>query len=226
MSAPEEGPGAAWLWERIAPVNEAIMRHPFVTGLTDGSLPGGAFARFVVQDALYLDGYARALALAGARGATTEQVRMFCRHASEAVEVERELHGALLADLGIDAGAVARAEPSPTCLAYTSFLLATAALGDRAEVVGAILPCYWIYWEVGRALAAAGSPDPRYARWIETYGGEEFAAAARGAISAWEREHPALAPEARERAGRAALTAARYEWMFWDSALRDERWPV
>ncbi|MEW6583917.1 MAG: TenA family protein [Actinomycetota bacterium] len=218
MSAADE------VWEVIAPVHRRILGHPFVRGLTDGTLPGDAFARYVVQDALFLADYARALALCGARAPGRADVDMFCRHASEAVAVENALHDRLLGELGVSPEDMGAASPSPTCLAYTSFLLSSCALADWPEAVGAVLPCYWIYWEVGKELARAGSPDPRYAAWIATYGGEEFGDAARAAIGAADRALTDAGPAARRRAHARALTAARLEWRFWDAALRDERW--
>jgi thiaminase/transcriptional activator TenA len=214
------------IWTAIAPVHRAILAHPFVSGLTDGSLPEAAFARYVIQDALYLADYSRALALCGARAGTGEDLRMFCLHAAEAIDVERALHERLMGALGIDPAAAAAVEPSPTCLAYTSFLLQACALRDRHEAVAAVLPCYWIYWEVGRALVERGSPDPRYQTWIDVYGGPEFEVAVQGAIGACERTGVGLPPAQRASAVRYAHRAATYEWMFWDAALADERWPA
>jgi thiaminase/transcriptional activator TenA len=77
---------------------------------------------------------------------------MFARHAADAVAVERALHGSLLADLGIDPASVEVAEPAPTTLAYTSYLLAATRGGSYADGIGTVLPCYWIYWEVGKEL--------------------------------------------------------------------------
>ena len=125
---------------------------------------------------------------------------------------------------GLVSAEAARAEPSPTCLAYTRFLLAACALGDVSEAVAAVLPCFWIYWEVGKVLTAARSPDPRYRAWIATYGGEDFAAAAQGVIEAADRALEGLPPQRLAAAGRQALIAARLEWRFFDSALRDECW--
>ena len=50
------------LWRGITDVYDAILAHPFLGGLADGSLPPDSFAFYVVQDALYLREYARALA--------------------------------------------------------------------------------------------------------------------------------------------------------------------
>ena len=218
--------GSEAIWRAILPVHEAILEHPFVRGLTDGSLPPEAFARYVVQDAIYLRDYARALALCGARAADVDGLRMFCRHAAEAIDVERDLHERLLGELGLDPAVVASADATPTCLGYTSFLLQACTVRERHEAVAAVLPCYWIYWEVGRELVAAGSPDPRYRTWIATYAGDAFAEAVRGAIAATDAVTEGLPSAALESAVAHALTAARYEWMFWDAAYRDEVWPV
>jgi len=138
------------LWDGITDVYGAILAHPFITGLTDGTLPAEAFAFFVVQDGLYLREYSRALAAVASRAPHPAATRMFARHAADAVAVERELHARLLPELGISAAEAAAAEPAPTNLAYTSYLLATIRGGTYAEGIGAVLPCYWIYWEVGK----------------------------------------------------------------------------
>jgi hypothetical protein len=49
-------------------------------------------------------------------------------------------------------------------------LLATVRGGRYEAGGGAVLPCYLIYWEIGKELRRHGSPDPRYQRWIDAYG--------------------------------------------------------
>jgi thiaminase/transcriptional activator TenA len=213
------------LWNGISGLYGAILAHPFLRGLTDGSLPPDAFTFYVLQDALYLQGYARALAAVASRAPDGAQTEMFARHAAGIVAVELSLHESLLADLDIDPASADAAEPAPTTVAYTSYLLATAHGGSYAEGVGAVLPCYWIYAEVGRHLLGRGSPVPRYQRWIDTYGGDEFDAEAREVIAVTDRLAPALSASERERVRRHFRTTSRYEWMFWDMAYRQEGWP-
>jgi len=217
---------SAELWQGVTGVYDAILAHPFLTGLTDGTLPSDAFAFYVVQDAIYLHGYAQALALVASRAPGAEQAEMFARHAADAIAVERELHGSLLADLGIDPAAAAQGEPAPACLAYTSYLLAATSTGSYAEGVGAVLPCYWIYWEVGRELVRRGSPDPRYQRWIDTYSGKEFGEVVRAVLGVTDALGPGLGPAERDRVHRHFRVTSRYEWMFWDMGYRKEAWPV
>src|SRR5205085_11070133 len=113
---------SAELWQGVTGVYDAILAHPFLTGLTDGSLRHDAFAFYVEQDAIYLHGYAQALAAVASRAPTPSQTEMFARHAADAIAVEKTLHGSLLTDLGIDPAAAEQAEPAPPHLADLSYL--------------------------------------------------------------------------------------------------------
>lgn len=209
----------------MTPVLERVLVHPFLRGLGDGTLGEAPFRFFVVQDAIYLRDYARALALLGARAPDEASLLLFTRHAIEALEVERALHAELFGAFGIDPDAAAATEPAPTCLAYTSYLLRVAHGGSFAEALGAILPCYWIYAEVGRALLAGGSPRPLYRRWIEAYADPHFGAVVEEVLRVVDRVWPGLGEEDRERMTAHVGQTSRYEWCFWNMAWRQERWP-
>jgi thiaminase II len=223
---PHRGPLTASLWASIEDIYAKILAHPFLTGLTDGSLPRDAFRFYVVQDAHYLREYARALAVCAAKALAEADIEMFAEHAAGALAVERALHDSFFADFGMSANEVAATPMAPTNRAYTSYLLATAYGGSFPEALGAVLPCYWIYWEVGKELIGRGSPDPLYQRWIDTYGGEEFAAVVQHVLALADRINPELSDFERERLHAHFLLTSRYEWMFWDMAWRQERWPV
>jgi thiaminase (transcriptional activator TenA) len=214
------------LWDGITDIYAAILAHPFLAGMTDGSLPADAFTFYVVQDALYLRRYAQALAAVATHAPDPAQTEMFARHATGIVAVEMGLHETLLADLDIDPAAVDAAQEAPTTLAYNSYLLAATQGGSYAEGVGTVLPCYWIYGEVGKYLLGRGSPNPKYQRWIGTYGGEEFDAEVRDVIAVTDKLGPELSPAERQRVHRHFRTTSRYEWMFWDMGYRKEAWPV
>jgi thiaminase/transcriptional activator TenA len=214
------------LWSRVEGVYEAILEHPFIAGLADGSLPRERFRFYLVQDALYLRDYARALALCAAKAPAEPEIAMFARHAADAIEVERALHETVFRELGVGPEEVRATPMAPATLAYASYLLAVAQGGSFAEALGAVLPCYRIYREVGAALAERGSPDPLYRRWIEGYGGEEFAAVVEPVIALADRLGPRLSDDERERMAAHFVTTSRYEWMFWDAGWRREQWPV
>jgi len=214
------------LWSGIGDTYQAILEHPFVIGLTDGSLERSAFEFYVVQDAHYLREYARALSVAAARAPVEADIAMFNEHAAGAIAVERSLHEGFFAEFGLSEADIRRTPMAPTNLAYTSYLMATAYGGSFAELLGAVLPCYWIYWEVGKSLLEKGSPDPLYGRWIETYGSEEFADVVKAVLALTDRLGPALGQAERASTARHFAITSRYEWMFWDMAYRRERWPI
>lgn len=214
------------LWAEIAPVFDAIVIHPFVTGLTDGTLDPDAFAGYVAQDVHYLRTYARALALVAGKAPTLAETAMFARHSAEVLDVELALHAELLPALGLSPGSVDGVPVSPTTQAYTSYLLATVYDGGFADGLAAVLPCYWIYAEVGAELLERGSTDPRYRQWIDSYGGDDFAATVTEVLALADRVGPQLTA-AQEACARAHfVTTSRYEWMFFDAAYRREQWPV
>ena len=214
------------LWRSITSIYNEILTHPFLRGLTEGTLTEERFRFYILQDAFYLREYARTLSLTGVRSPDESALVMFNEHSAGAITVERSLHEGFLKDLGVTQDEADQTVASPTTLAYTSYLLKTAALGDYPEVLGAVLPCYWIYWEVGKALLERGSPNPMYQKWIDTYGGEEFGALVEAVLDLTDRVCEALNSSQKARVREAFVITSRYEWMFWNAAWTLEGWPV
>jgi thiaminase/transcriptional activator TenA len=151
---------------------------------------------------------------------------MLNEHAAGALKVERVLHESFFKDFGLTPTEVAATPLAPTNLAYTSYLLAAAHGAPWPEALAALLPCYWIYWEVGKHLERQGSSDPLYARWIATYASEEFGSVVRGVLEAMDQVAASRGPGERAAMVRHFVTTSRYEWMFWDMGYRREGWPL
>ncbi len=207
-------------WAATAEIRAAIDQHPFLGSLRSGSLPRTTFLEYLTQDSHYLIGYARALASCAAQAVEGDEIAFWASSARDAVVVERALH----ANFVPDAGAT---DPSPTCAAYLSFLFAVSGQGSYPVLAAALLPCFWIYQDVGRRLTAevqvTGHP---YAEWIATYGDPEFALATSRAKSIVDGLAEAGSVGLRRRMHAAFRDAARYEWMFFDAAWRGEAWPL
>ena len=214
------------LWESISEIYAAILAHPFLNGLTSGDLPEATFRFYVIQDALYLRDYARCLTIAAAKSPDDRWCEMFAEHAKGALVVERSLHEGFFAQWGLSEADVYAKPPAPTNLAYTSYLLRVAYGSSIEELPGALLPCYWIYWEVGTTLQKRGSVSPTYQRWIDTYGSEDFGAVVRQVLDVTNEAIVDLPETRRERIRGHFLTTSRYEWLFWDAAYRQERWQI
>ncbi|MDP9397217.1 MAG: TenA family protein [Actinomycetota bacterium] len=164
---------AAQLWAANADLADAALAHPFVAGLGDGSLPEAAFAGYVAQDAFFLESFARAYALALAHAPDREGLDAFAGLIAGVLE-ELRLHAGYAARLGIP---MVEVLPHEATLAYTEFLLATAAVGDVGRICAAMTPCMRLYAHLGSALAARGAHGT-YQEWVQTYAGAGFAALA------------------------------------------------
>ncbi len=155
-------------------------------------------------------------------------VALFTQHAADAITVERELHASLLSELAVaaHADAVLNIEAGPATTAYIDHLLATCATGSFSDGLATVLPCYWIYAQVGEHLLAQSSPDPLYARWISTYGGPAFADTVGAVLDVVDRIGEHLSATSAQRAEHLYTVGARHEWMFWDAAWTHRGWPT
>lgn len=216
----------AEIWDEVASLRRAILAHPFLSELAAGTLPPSSFQHYILQDSLYLAEYARVLAIAAARAPDAAGRLEFSDGAKVAVQVEEGLHQAFFAQFGVSADMAATIEPSPACLGYTGYLASLAATRTYEELIAGILPCFWVYWDVGCAIRPqADSPNP-YAPWIDTYAAPEFGEATDRVRTLVDAAAEAASPAVRDAMARAFRVATRYEWMFWDSAYRREAWPI
>ena len=213
-------------WERSSALREAIHRLPFNTELAAGTLAPDRFRWYILQDAIYLGEYARVLALAAAKAPDAGTVRWFGGAAVEAILVEQALHGRYLAEFGVAPDAIAEALPSPDCLAYTSFLLATAHQQPWEVLVAAVLPSFWIYWDVASAITARTAPQNPYRAWIETYADPRFGEAVRRVIDIADTAAAAATPAQRAAMLTAFGRSTQYEYLFWDGAYHRRGWPL
>jgi len=214
------------LWRSIDGIFAQILTHPFLTGLTDGTLDEDAFRFYVVQDALYLREFARGLAILGAKAPDEEALTMFCEHAKTAIVVERALHESFFREWNLTKEQVEATPMAPTNLLYTSYLLRVAYERPFHESIGAFLPCYWIYLEVGKELERKGSSHPLYQRWIETYASAEYEQVVRQVIAIADKVAVKLTDEQREGMRQHFIMTSKSKWLFWDMGYRKESWRI
>lgn len=214
----------ASLWRDAAPIYARTVEHPFLRGLSDGTLPRDAFEFYLIQDTLYLRAFSQALNHLAAKAPSEEWAATLARHSIEAIQAERELHSSVLKTFGVPASRIAAAEMAPQNRAYTNHLLAAVTRLSFTEGLAAVLPCYWIYREAGRELKKRGSADAAYAKWIDMYSAPEYGESVDAVLRMMNQA--AANASAAERAGarRLFLLSARYEYLFWDMAWRKERW--
>lgn len=210
------GEFAATLHRSAAPDLEAIYGLDFIRHLAAGTLAETHFAYYLAQDAIYLNAYSRVLARASALAPTEAAQLFWARSAQQCLEVESELHRNWLSTRTV--GRVL----GPVTKSYVDHLLAASASGSYGVVAAAVLPCFWLYAEVGRTLhaefLAAGAPASHpYAEWLRTYADEDFAQATRDAIAMVD--DAARNASANERAAmvQAFQHSSRFEVEFFDA---------
>jgi len=213
-------------WEQNADTYDVIRTMPFNAELAAGTLSEARFKHYITQDAHYLIGFGRALTLAAAKAPDPDRVVQFANAAEEAIVVERALHGSFFRHYGITPEVFAATPLSPACHHYVSYLLATAYAEPYEVLLGALLPCFWIYAEVGRDIHSRAAAANPYQAWIDTYAGEQFHTAVRATIEATDEVAATASDTLRERMQWAFTRATQLEWIFWNSAYGQEAWPV
>ncbi|MEO1688712.1 MAG: TenA family protein [Pseudomonadota bacterium] len=213
------------LWSDTADLQRAILAMPFNAELAAGTLPPETFREYIIQDAHYLEGFARALALSAGRAPDAESIARLAGSANGAIAVERQLHGEYMALYGVSAADFAARPPSRACDHYVAALIRSVTVDPFAVGVAALLPCFWIYHRVGVALHAQAAAEHPYRAWIDTYAGEAFEASVQGMLDLTDRLAAAETEPVRAAMRHAFARFSWHEWMFWQSAYERAGWP-
>ncbi len=209
-------------WDKSESVIDKIISHPFIQGLASGDLEESKFRFYINQDAIYLEHFARALSLIATK---IEQVHMlkFLKFAEGALLVERSLHDSYFKKFGI----TEYAPTSEHCHHYAHFLLSTAALAPVEVACAAVFPCFKIYKFVGEYLLGLATVEGNlYKDWIDAYSGEEFGLLVSEMGDVCDELARNTTPEIRTKMSNAYHTASKLEYLFWDSAWKQESWTL
>jgi len=225
----EGGTFTSTLWSSISSTWEAIISHPFLKGLVDGSLSSESFQFYIIQDWLYLKEYSRGLGLIAAKGEDKNHSLVFAKHVMDTIQSETSMHSYLLQQCGSSEEFVTHSKPSPTCLLYTSYLMRVAYERPFHEILGAFLACYWIYWEVGKflwqSLRDFDASNP-YHVWIKNYADSKFGDSVKDVLNIVNEVSLELTEKQRKTMLDHFVTTSKMEYMFWDMAFKQEKWPV
>ena len=211
---------SARLRQAAAPIWEECLRHPFVTGIGDGTLGVEKFQYFMLQDYLYLFDYARVFALGVVKARDPKLMRTFAENVNAILGGEMNIHRAYMERLGITEDQVFAVKPALDNTSYTHYMLAVAESGGPMEIVAAILACSWSYAEIGRALAKRpGAADhPFYGEWVRGYASENYAATNQALMALMDELAKDATGAQFDRLEEILVNCSRYELGFWDMA--------
>lgn len=197
-------------WDRIATLRQEIDDLDFVRALGDGTLATDRFVAYQVQDALYLSTYSRVLAAASSLAPDRDAQAFWAKGANECIEVEMTLH-----DSWIPEGEGDQPMDDVT-MGYTNHLLSRAQLGHYGELIAAILPCYWLYQDIGDRLVERNHPEHTFHTWLAMYGDPAFAEATLLAKTYVAKALDAASDDDRARMWQAFWESCVWEWRFFD----------
>ena len=211
---------SARLRQAAAPIWEECLRHPFVTGIGDGTLGVEKFQYFMLQDYLYLFDYARVFALGVVKARDPKLMRTFAENVNAILGGEMNIHRAYMERLGITEDQVFAVKPALDNTSYTHYMLAVAESGGPMEIVAAILACSWSYAEIGQALATRpGAADhPFYGEWVRGYASENYAATNQALMALMDELAKDATGAQFDRLEEIFVNCSRYELGFWDMA--------
>jgi len=202
---------------------DASKRHPFIQQLQAGTLPSDTFRYYLIQDHYYLHEFGKLHDLAADQSQDPRVVKQLRAGAESLRQGEIAVRQTFFDRLKITPEEVANTAVAPTGYAYTSHLYRSLMTAGPAGAVAGLLPCYWLYAEIGQALAGPGSPVPIYQSWIDTYNADDYT----GSMN----EQLALAnyvatPENTDQLLAIFEKSSWYELNFWQMALDHEDWSL
>jgi len=212
--------------KEVDPILKAQYNHPFVKGLADGTLDIDLFRFYMIQDTLYIVEYARTIALAATLITDVEEVINMLETAKETFKIETMLKTEYFDKLNITMKEAMQADLTPTTKAYVDHLMRYTRHGNLAEAMAAILPCGWIYVEIGRVFTEGKKIEDNhpYKSWLKTYAVPEL----RDMVNWWfdilDRAVEGMPAHMTDHVKDIFMKSCRFEWMFWEMAWKKENW--
>lgn len=213
------------LTEQMLAATEQIWdeyhRHPFVTGIADGTLDKEKFRHYIVQDYLYLVDYAKIFALGIAKATSPATARLFAGYIQQLTGEEMDIHRGYLGELAVTAQELAAARPALANLSYTSYMLRVAYEGGEAQALTAILACAYSYEVIAKNILAhypQAVAHPFYGAWVQGYASEEYAAENAALLNALNDMTADYTPAQTAPLVDIFVACSRYELGFWDMA--------
>ena len=207
------------LKQSLQPLLADIINDEFNQAMLNETLTNEQYTNYCVQDQLYLEQYARALAMIAARCDKPQHVRTFLGFAYEAVDQEQALHVQHLKQNKALAETWMQQGMNAVCRDYTDFLLTQTATQPLSVAISAVLPCFYIYQQVGRYMLQSPQyhDQHRYRDWIQVYASDGFTKATDQAFSILiDCLDSALIKSVQQT----FMQAAAFEQAFWQACIK------
>lgn len=200
------------------------LNHPFVQGIVSGDLPLETFKNYILQDIYYLKHYGKVHAFAAAHSDDFHVAAKLAEKAKKTAEAELTVHKEHAGILKITNAEIENFKPAPTAYAYTSHLYRASLSGSLAQIVAAMLPCYWLYADIGLTYKDAKPKEEIYQNWLNTYGSEWFQESTQEMIDLLDGLAEKASETEKEKIKEQFILAKEYELAFWEMSYTFETW--
>lgn len=203
---------------------EQSLNHPFVQGIVRGDLPLDTFKYYIIQDIYYLKHFGKVHAMAAAQSDDFQVTAMLTEKAKMTAEAELTVHREHAELLNITEDDMKHFKPAPTAYAYTSHLYRAALSGQTGQTIAAMLPCYWLYADIGKKNQRAKPGKTIYQNWINMYADDWFQTSTQEQIDLLDKIAEESSDQEKEKIKEQFVIAKEYELAFWEMAYTKEEW--
>ena len=162
-----------------------------------------------------MQSFIKGLALIAGR-APIKFTKDFLFFAEETVAAEQEMvHHFFIQDFDLKK----TNQLAPATIGYTSYILQICCSAPIEVAIASILPCFWVYKEVGSSIAKNVNPNNLYLRWIETYSEEKFVKSVEKLIDIFDEVAATASDDIREQMIDAFYTSTVFEWHFFNDSF-------
>jgi len=198
-----------------------ILNHSFITEISMDVLPLDKFTFYLKQDNIFLQEFCKFLQVAKQKSNSPKMREWFDGLIYSTTNFEMQMQTQILDILGISSGSNLKGvfpSKATTTLNYTSYLRQISSTGSMGEIVSAMAPCPWTYFEIAEKLSKSYSQRGIYKKWVQFYSSEESSRQ----VKEIKMMLDVLGKEANEIEKMAMknqfATACKYERLFWDMA--------
>jgi thiaminase (transcriptional activator TenA) len=198
-----------------------ILNHSFITEISMDVLPLDKFTFYLKQDNIFLQEFCKFLQVAKQKSNSPRMREWFDGLIYSTANFEMQMQTQILDILGISSGTNLKGmfpSTATTTLNYTSYLRQISSTGSMGEIISAMAPCPWTYFEIAKKLSKSYIQKGIYKKWAQFYSSEESSRQ----VKEIKMMLDALGKEANEKDKMAMknhfATSCNYECLFWNMA--------
>lgn len=215
------------LWNENVAIYEKIKTMPFNVELSNGSLNEEKFRYYIIQDYFYLKNYIKVFEILISKSKDKDTTDFLQNGIKSVNEEIKTIHDVYFKKFNISDADVENSEIEPYTELYMSFLIKTATLEPLPVGLSAILPCYWIYYNLGDYISKKNINNKnKYYDWVKNYSSEDWETSTVKKLVDIINKNANNATEGTKRKMKLAYkTSSRLEYLFWDAAYNNIHWP-